>query len=210
MVGDERVPALWLSRERNIGSSTLRSGKARNWQSERGIVSLPMKVKVGRVVIYDPSKRGQFDWMSEDSVRFDRNTRSYSGKVAIGMSLREIANRYAACGWAVVNMAPCGEMTLRYGVGGIIVVLLKVQRTTKRAEIWVLYMAVCKLSGPSETFTDNRGVVQALNKGEVDCIMPTSRTRTHGLSSRAKLGRWIDGGVDLRIVRRLQTFMTKW
>ena len=122
-------------------------------------------------------------------------------KVAIGMSLREIANRYGACGWAVVHMAPCGEMTLRYGVGGIIVVLLKVQRTTKRADKWVLYIAVCKLSGPSEIFTDNRGVVQALNKGEVDCIMPTSRTRIHGLRSRAKLGEWIDAGVDSRMVR---------
>ena len=46
----------------------------------------------------------------------------------------------------------------------------EVQRTLKMADICALYMALCKLCGPSEIFADSRGVVRAVNKGEVDCI----------------------------------------
>ena len=33
-----------------------------------------------------------------------------------------------------------------------------------------LFLALCKFIGPAEIHCDNRGVVQALNKGEVECI----------------------------------------
>ena len=46
-------------------------------------------------------------------------------------------------------------------------VVLEVQRTIKMARIWALYMALCKLRGPPEMFTDNRGVVQAKSKAKL-------------------------------------------
>ena len=44
-----------------------------------------------------------------------------------------------------------------------------------------VYMALCKLCGPSEIFSDSRGVVQALNKGEVGI-----KTRISGFWSGAR------------------------
>ena len=49
-------------------------------------------------------------------------------------------------------------------------VALEVQRTIKRAEIGALYMALTELCGPAEILSDNTRFVQALNKGEVNCI----------------------------------------
>ena len=43
-------------------------------------------------------------------------------------------------------------------------------REPPRAKIWALFTALTKLIGPVENFSDSRGVVQALNKGEVECI----------------------------------------
>ena len=40
----------------------------------------------------------------------------------------------------------------------------------KRADICALYMALCKRSGPPDFATHNRGVAQALNEDEEDCI----------------------------------------
>ena len=45
---------------------------------------------------------------------------------------------------------------------------LETQRTIKKGEIRALYMALCKLSGRTAMYSDNRGVVQALNKGDAD------------------------------------------
>ena len=44
------------------------------------------------------------------------------------------------------------------------------RRTITRADIWALFMALSKLTGLAEIYSDNSGVVQALNEGEVDCI----------------------------------------
>ena len=33
-----------------------------------------------------------------------------------------------------------------------------------------MYMTLSNLIGPAETYSDNRSVVQALNKGDVECI----------------------------------------
>ena len=46
-------------------------------------------------------------------------------------------------------------------------VSLLVHRTIRRAEIRALYMVLMKLCWPAEMFSDHRGVLQALNKGEV-------------------------------------------
>ena len=80
---------------------------------------------------------------------------------------------------------------------------LQVQRTIKRAEISALYMVLMKLCGPAEVFCDHRGVVQALNKGQVNCTRASqgreSVTRTREpLGSRwRKIGECIDEGIDL-------------
>ena len=44
------------------------------------------------------------------------------------------------------------------------------RRTFKGGGVWALFVVLWKLFGPSEILCDNRGVVQAWNKGEVDCI----------------------------------------
>ena len=47
---------------------------------------------------------------------------------------------------------------------------LAVQGTMERAKICSLLMALSKLIGSAEIYSDNRGVVQALNRGQVECI----------------------------------------
>ena len=37
-------------------------------------------------------------------------------------------------------------------------------------EIWASLMALSKMIGPAEIYSDSRGVVQALNEGEAECI----------------------------------------
>ena len=62
----------------------------------------------------------------------------------------EIVEKYAACGWAVVQMDLDGGLTPWYGVGGIVPIELDVQGTIKRVEIWALYRPLSALMGPVE------------------------------------------------------------
>ena len=45
----------------------------------------------------------------------------------------------------------------------------KVQRSSKRPEVRAVYVALCMLVGPTEIYLDNRCVVQAKRKSEVNC-----------------------------------------
>ena len=51
----------------------------------------------------------------------------------------------------------------------IMPVELELQRTTERAEIWTLLEVIIRLPGPAGIYTNNRGAVQDLNKGEAEC-----------------------------------------
>ena len=75
-----------------------------------------------------------------------------------------------ATGAELILMGPHGgsSISMLLVVGWSI--SLEVQRTIKRAEISAIYMALCRMCVPSETFSDILRVVQALHKGEVDCI----------------------------------------
>ena len=53
---------------------------------------------------------------------------------AAHISSANVLNKYAACGWAVVQMELDGGMTPWCGVGGIMSVSSEVQRAIKRAE----------------------------------------------------------------------------
>ena len=63
-----------------------------------------------------------------------------------------------------------------------------------------LHMALCKLCGPSEIFSHNRGMVQTLNKIEVDCISAGHRGTDLWMLVWSKVGECIDEGVDIRVV----------
>ena len=43
-------------------------------------------------------------WLSDDSISWGRNPCVCPGKIAIDGSLRGIARKYVACGWAVMQM----------------------------------------------------------------------------------------------------------
>ena len=47
---------------------------------------------------------------------------------------------------------------------------LDVQRTSERAEMWALHMALSRLSGPAVIHSDILGIVQALRSGEGTCV----------------------------------------
>ena len=113
--------------------------------------------------------------MSEESNKVDRKPRSFHGRIAIDVSLRETAGKYAACGWVVVQMNLDGDEEPWYGVACNMPIELEVQRTIKRADICALYMALCRLNGPAGIYSDNRGVVQALNRGQANCIAATHK-----------------------------------
>ena len=77
----------------------------------------------------------------------------FAGRNAVDGSKRRIVSKYAACGWAVVQMDLDGGMTPWYGVEGITSISLEVQRTIKRTAIF----ASCKPCGPSDFLSDNGG-----------------------------------------------------
>ena len=80
-------------------------------------------------------------------------------------------------------------------------VSLEVQRTIKRAEIWALYMALTKLCGTDEIFSDNTGVMQALNKGEVTCISASRKDADLWGSGLAENWRvFVHEGIDLHVI----------
>ena len=64
---------------------------------------------------------------------------------------------------------------------------LEVHRKTKRAEIWAVYKASIKLCRTAEMFSDHRGVVPALNKGDVNCIRASHKDGISGFQSGEKL-----------------------
>ena len=54
-------------------------------------------------------------------------------------------------------------------------------REPPRGEIWALFTALTKLIGPVENHSDCRVVVQALNKGEVECICANHKDADLGI-----------------------------
>ena len=78
----------------------------------------------------------------------------------------EIVGKYAAYGWAVVHMDQDGEMA------GEMTTCWSSWRCREppRGEIQALLTVLPKLTGQAENHSDCRGVLQALNKGEVECI----------------------------------------
>ena len=85
-------------------------------------------------------------------------------------------------------------------MSGIISFSLEVQRTIKRAEIWSLDMALMKRCWPAEMFPDHRGVVRALNKGEVYCISASHKDANLWVLVWRKIGECIDEGIDPCVV----------
>ena len=75
-------------------------------------------------------------------------------------------------------------------------VALEVKRTIKRSEIWALYMALTKLCGTAEIFSDNTGFMQALNKGEVTCI--SAGSLGSGLAENWRV--FVHEGIDLHVI----------
>ena len=89
----------------------------------------------------------------------------------------------------------------RCGVGGIMPFELETQRTIKKGEIRALYMALCKLSGRIAMYSDNRGVVQALNKGEDNCIAATHRDAVLWILVWDVIDDLVETGVWLKVTR---------
>ena len=83
--------------------------------------------------------RGKESWMTAQG---RRKPRPSSRNLAITRSIREIAGKYAACGWTVVQMDQDGHLEPRYGSGAKMPICLDVQRTDDRAEICALSMAL--------------------------------------------------------------------
>ena len=90
-----------------------------------------------KIVDIEHATSSQLYWRSRDSEDWDRIIRSYKGRTAIDGSSRGIVNKFATCGWAVVQVDVDRGSTPTYGVGAVTLVVLEVQRTIKRAEaLW--------------------------------------------------------------------------
>ena len=74
------------------------------WLLERGTVSCPGACQTQRVINHEQACRSQFCWRSEDSQQWNSNFRICKGRIASDGSCRWNVNKYAACGWAVVQM----------------------------------------------------------------------------------------------------------
>ena len=61
-------------------------------------------------------------------------------------------------------------------------------------------MALCKLCGSSEIFSSNRGVVQALCRGEVDCISAGHNGAHLRVLVLSMVGECIGDGFNMRVV----------
>ena len=74
------------------------------WLRESGTTFFPRACMVGREVGWEQARLNERCWLSDDSMSWKRNPRVYSEQIAIDVSFRGIAVKYAACGWAVVQM----------------------------------------------------------------------------------------------------------
>ena len=107
----------------------------RCWLWETGLVSFPEASHTERVINREQASRSQFSWRFTDSEAWNRNPRSCRSRFGVDGPLRRIVNKYAACGWAVVQMGRDGGMTPWHGVGGTVPISSEVPRTIKRAEM---------------------------------------------------------------------------
>ena len=124
---------------------------SKTWLWETGLAFLPGACQVERMVSWDMSKRSECYWKSEDSTRWDRKPKGFQGDTSIDGSSRGNAGKFAACGWAMAQMDLDRGSEPWYG---------EVQRSSKRPEIWKVYVALCMLVSPTEIYSDNRCVVQ--------------------------------------------------
>ena len=86
---------------------------------------------------------------------WNRNPRSYRGRIAIDGSFREIVNKFAK--WTLMEEWHRG-MTLE----DLCRSPKKCKGPSRGQTFWDSFMALCKLCRPSEIFSDNIGVVRAL------------------------------------------------
>ena len=70
---------------------------------ERGFVSLPKVPIEDRKIDWETGHRKQKRWLSEDAISWSRNPRTFEG-TAIDGSSSAISGKFAARGWAVVQM----------------------------------------------------------------------------------------------------------
>ena len=62
--------------------------------------------------------------------------------IAVDRSFRGVAGKFAACGWAVVQLDRDVEDEPWCAMHSTMPLKLNVQRTIKRTEMWVLYVAL--------------------------------------------------------------------
>ena len=104
---------------------------------------------------------------SEASVNGTEECVVFRKHIATDVSLKGVTVRDAACGWAVVQ--PDND---QYAVCGTMLAEIEVQRTIKRAELWLFTMAFSCLRGPATIHTDNMAIFVGPWRGEDGCIGP--------------------------------------
>ena len=82
--------------------------------------------------------------------------------------------KWRGCGWSVVQLYYDEEMEPLHGMHGSMESELEVQRTIKRAELTAFLGLLKKVIGPINVHVDNKGIIDALWRGEIKCIDPTA------------------------------------
>ena len=77
--------------------------------------------------------------------------------------------------WFVVQLDHDEKMGPMHGMYGTLEADLEVVRTTKRAELTAFFCLLRRIIGPTTAHVDNKGILDGLWRGEINCIGPKAK-----------------------------------
>ena len=109
------------------------------WKWQGGLALFP---KLSQDVT--KASRGIEGGFTETSRELDVRMQGFGRHIAIGVSLKGVSERDAACAWAVVQ-PDCDKEEPWYPICGVTLAELEVYRTIKRQELWAFTMVHCRV-----------------------------------------------------------------
>ena len=142
----------------------------KEWKWQRGIVAHPLSESQWIWGHFSMRK-----WESEKHKNWGMPAEASKGHVATDGSSLNIAGKWGACGWAVVQLDYDEETEPLHGMYGSMEADFEVQRTIKRAELTAFLCFLRKVCGTIKVHADNKGIIDGLRRVEKECSKPRAR-----------------------------------
>ena len=77
--------------------------------------------------------------------------------------------------WFVVQLDHDEKMVPMHGMYGTLEADLEAMRTTKRPDLTAFFCLLRRIIGPTTAHVDNKGILDVLWRGEINCIGPKAK-----------------------------------